>query len=74
MSCNCEFNSAREVLERVKAKGVANEKMEVEYKMECECGNIHTMNTFVSECEQCHGIFAVTPCSQHQQEKIVFVK
>lgn len=74
MSCGCEFNTPKDVLERVRAKGVANDKMDVTYEIECECGNTVVMEKFETHCDNCDGIYTVTPCSQDNPEKIVFVK
>lgn len=70
---NCTFNSNQEILDKVRAKGFSNDKMDFEYKLECSCGNELVMTTFETKCEQCNGIFVVTPCSQDSIENISFI-
>ncbi len=73
MSCNCNFATAEEVLQKVRNKGISNEMMDIEYEINCECGNVHVMDTFESKCQNCDRIYAVTPCSQTDPEKIAVV-
>lgn len=72
MSCVFEDNQA--VLNKVREKGFSNEQMDVSHQLKCQCGNDVEMSTFETKCENCGGVFAVTPCSQEDAGNIVFVK
>lgn len=70
----CTFENNKAVLDKVREKGFSNDKMDFEYEIDCECGNSVTMNTFETKCENCGGIYTVTPCSQDSIDNVVFVK
>lgn len=72
MSCTFENNNA--VLDKVREKGFSDDTMDYSYQLECECGASIVMNKFETKCENCSGVFVVTPCSQSSVENIVFVK
>ncbi len=71
---SCTFNNGEEMLAKVRAKGFSKDSMDYTYQLECSCGATVEMNTFETKCENCGGIFVVTPCSQDSMDNISFVK
>lgn len=76
MSCEngCSFNSNEEVVDKVRMKGVENEVMNTPYEINCECGEIFLMTTYVSNCPKCNMTYGVTPCSSDDIKNIVKTK
>ncbi len=74
MSCNCSVSTAKEVVEKVKAKGVDILTMDYTYNFKCQCGNDIEMTTHLVTCDKCDMQFAVTPCKSDDINNVVSYK
>lgn len=72
MSCGCGTHnkSGVEIVDRVREKGKADEKLTTPQLITCSCGTEFLMETFVSVCPNCKMTYGVTPCTQDDKEKI----
>ncbi len=70
---SCIFETNRAVLDKVREKGFSNDPLTQSYELDCKCGATVTMTTFETKCNNCDGIFVVTPCSQEDANSIVFI-
>ena len=72
MSCGCGTNKldGKAIVDRVREKGFADNKLDTPYTITCSCGHEFVMNTLVDVCPNCKMTYVVTPCSQNDKENI----
>lgn len=71
MKCSCEFETNEAVIDKVRAIGADSRPMPTPAEIECDCGDIITMDTLVFQCPNCSTTYGVTPCSAANHEFIV---
>ena len=72
MSCGCGTHSkdGPAIVDRVREKGKADEKLTAPHLITCSCGTEFLMETFVSVCPHCKMTYGVTPCSQSDKNNV----
>lgn len=61
--CNGSFENGKEVVDKVRQMGFAEQYVPVPLDMKCvECDTDFEMETFEAKCPKCGMIYGVTPC------------
>ena len=61
--CSGNFESGRQVVDKIRMMGFSSQFMPVALEIECEnCGKRFSMETFEAACPQCGAVHGVTPC------------
>ncbi|OQY38478.1 MAG: hypothetical protein B6226_03630 [Candidatus Cloacimonetes bacterium 4572_65] len=61
--CGGSFESGKEVVDKVRQMGFAEQFMPLPLEMECsECSEKFEMDTFETKCPKCGMVYGVTPC------------
>lgn len=68
--CGCTFDNGKQVVDKVRSKGMADEKMPVQHEITCVCTTQFTMETYVAKCPVCSMTYGVTPCSCEDINKV----
>ncbi|HEY8364658.1 MAG TPA: hypothetical protein VIK84_03720 [Haloplasmataceae bacterium] len=69
--CGCEFETNQALIDKVRAKGAADNLMPTPAHIECVCGNTIIMTTLVYKCPHCKMTYGITPCSCEDHSYIV---
>jgi hypothetical protein len=72
MSCGCTPNlmGGKNIVDHVKSKGKDHFTPTVAHQINCECGEIFTLQTVIMNCPKCEMTFAVTPCGSSDKNNI----
>lgn len=69
--CTGATGSGMEVLQKVRMKGFSDKAMPMVQTFDCvACETEIQMTTLEYKCPTCHMVYAVTPCSAHDQSRI----
>lgn len=69
--CSGEFNSGKEVVNKVRMMGFATQPMPMPMNIECKaCNKPFEMITFEHACPECGAIHGVTPCHAFDPENV----
>jgi rRNA maturation protein Nop10 len=61
--CSGSFTSGKEVADKVRMMGFAEQPMPMPLDLTCvECSKDFAMETFETKCPECGMVYAVTPC------------
>jgi len=71
MKCGCTFENGQAVADKVRSKGVDEQLMPQETKVECPCGTIYLKEKLINQCPSCRMTYVITPCSATNPEYIV---
>ncbi|CEG28469.1 hypothetical protein [Bacillus sp. B-jedd] len=64
MCCGCSsMEDGKAVVDHVRDKGKADLPPLVAHEIQCECGEIFTLEKVIMNCPSCEMTYAVTPCS-----------
>jgi hypothetical protein len=71
MSCGCSrLEDGKAIVDHVKSKGKESIKPRVAHQIACECGEMFTMETVITNCPSCGMTYGVTPCSSGDINKV----
>jgi len=61
--CNGNYENGKDVIDKVRAMGFANQNLPMAFQIQCEeCNETFEMTTFEDKCPNCGVVYAVTPC------------
>ncbi|PID26991.1 MAG: hypothetical protein CR982_07375 [Candidatus Cloacimonadota bacterium] len=61
--CSGSFENGKQVVDKVRLMGFANQYMPVPMNLKCEnCNNEFEMERYEEHCPKCNMVYAVTPC------------
>jgi Zn finger protein HypA/HybF involved in hydrogenase expression len=60
--CSGSFANGKQVVDKVRMMGFAEQPMPMPLELKCECGENFEMNNFEDKCPKCGMVFGVTPC------------
>jgi hypothetical protein len=73
--CSASFGSAREVIEKVRMMGFADQYLPVPIQIHCgSCGEAFEMETFENSCPGCGALHGVTPCHSFDPGSVVYLQ
>lgn len=69
--CNGTFENGKEVADKVRMMGFAEQPMPMPLEIKCvECGKEFEMETYEDKCPDCSMIYAVVPCHAFDPENV----
>ncbi len=60
--CSGSFENGKQVVDKVRMMGFAEQPMPVPMEISCECGTTFEMQNFEDKCPNCGMVYGVTPC------------
>lgn len=69
-NCSGSFTNGKQVVDKVRMMGFSDGALPMPLPISCDCGKEFEMEFFEDECPNCHMIYAVTPCSSHDPNKV----
>ncbi len=73
MSENCECSHELNAVDKIRRKGVSDDKLPKAFELKCSCNQRFIMKTHEAQCPACNMVYGVTPCGAHNINNVVAV-